>query len=148
PTDANSPYFDDQLCHDYDSGAPKDTKCTTVPGTPNWSLPVQSSAAASTHLGYKWIRINLKTNRIADPYFVDQTGTSAPLDTVVCWDGQTEQLSPGGTNPSCDANGMQSVYMLTSLAVTSRAGSPSGSRKLLRFEVVAPSIRPPGAVTM
>src|SRR4029077_16113385 len=74
--------------------------------------------------------------------------TSAPLDTVVCWDGQTEQLSPGGTNPSCDANGMQSVYMLTSLAVTSRAGSPSGSRKLLRFEVVSRSIPPPGAVTM
>lgn len=148
PTDPASPYFDDQLCHDYASGAPKDAKCTTVPGIPNWSLPVQLSAAASTPLGYKWVRINLKTNRIADPYFVDQTGTSAPLDTVVCWDGQAEQLSPGGINPSCDANGMQSVYMLTSLAVTSQAGTPTGSKKLLRFEVVAPSIRPPGAVTM
>jgi hypothetical protein len=148
PTDPNSPYFDDQLCHDYDSGVAKDIKCTILPGTPNWSLRPQSSAAASTQLGYKWIRINLKTNRIADPYFVDQTGTSAPLDTVVCWDGQSEQLSPGGANPSCDANGMQSVYMLTSLAVTSQAGSASGSRKLLRFEVAAPSIRPPGTVTM
>jgi len=148
PTDPNSPYFDDQLCHDYDSGVAKDIKCTILPGTPNWNLSPEHSAASSTQLGYKWIRINLKTNRIADPYFVDQTGTSAPLDTVVCWDGQTEQLSPGGANPSCDANGMQSVYMLTSLAVTSRAGTPTGSRKLLRFEVVAPSIRPPGTVTM
>jgi len=90
----------------------------------------------------------MKTNRIADPYFVDQTGTSAPLDTRVCWDGQTEQLSPGGTNPACDANGMQTVYMLTALAATPQAGGTNGSRKLLRFEVVAPSIRPPGALTM
>lgn len=148
PTDPSSPYFDDQLCHDYDSGTAKDAKCTTLPGIPNWILAREQSAPLSTELGYKWTRINLKTNRIAAPYFVDQTGTSAPLDTVVCWDGKTERLSPGGTNPSCDANGMQSVYMLTSLAVTSQAGTSTGSRKLLRFEVVAPSIRPPGTVTM
>jgi hypothetical protein len=148
PTDPSNPYFDDQLCHDYDSGVPKDSKCTVVPGTSNWHLPAQYSVPVSTQLGYKWTRINLKTNRIADPYFVDQTGTSAPLDTVVCWDGQTEQLSPGGSNPSCDANGMLPVYMLTSLAATAQAGSPAGSRKLLRLEVVAPSIRPPGAITM
>ena len=148
PTDPNSPYFDDELCHDYGSGVTaKDTKCTALPGTPNWNLPVQFSMPSATQLGYKWIRVNMKTNRIADPYFVDQTGTSAPLDTRVCWDGMTEQLSPGGTAPSCDANGMQTVYMLTSLAATSQIGGLNGSRKLLRFEVVAPSIRPAGIVT-
>ena len=149
PADPTNPYFDDQLCHDYNSGvAAKDTRCTVLPSTPNWMLPSQNSAVAGTPLGYKWIRINMKTNRIADPYFVDQTGTSVPLDTRVCWDGQSEQLSPGGINPACDANGMQTVYMLTSLAATAQSGIPNGSRKLLRFEVVAPSIRPPGALTM
>lgn len=151
PTDPSSPYFDDQLCHDYNSGViAKDAKCTVVPGTSDWKLPLLQSSAANTptQLSYKWIRINIKTNRTADPYFVDQTGTSVPLDTRVCWDGQTEQLSPGGAQPSCDANGMQTVYMLTSLAATAQSGGVNGARKLLRFEVVAPSIRPPGAVTM
>jgi hypothetical protein len=150
PTDAGSPYFDDQLCHDYNSGAVAgDAKCTVVPSTPNWMLPAQYSAAAGTPLGYKWIRISMKTNRAVQPnYCVDQSCLTAPLDTRVCWDGQAEQLSPGGANPSCDANGMQTVYMLTSLAASAQSGGPNGSRKLLRFEVVAPSIRPPGALTM
>ena len=106
-------------------------------------------------LGYKWIRINMKTNRIAGSYCVDgsynpanQSCDPATLDTRVCWDGMSEQLSPGGTTPSCDANGMQTVYMLTSLAATTQVGGLNGSRKLLRFEVVAPSIRPAGMITM
>jgi hypothetical protein len=149
PTDPSSPYFDDQLCHDYNSGvAAKDSKCTVLPGTSDWQLHPQYSPVASASLGYKWIRINFKTNRIAAPYCVDQVCDPALMDARVCWDGQTEQLSPGGTNPSCDANGMLPVYMLTSLAATAQAGGPAGSRKLLRLEVVAPSIRPPGALTM
>lgn len=149
PTDPASPYFDDQLCHDYNSGvAAKDSKCTTQPTIANWNLPEQNSLASSIPLNYKWIRINMKTNRVADPYFVDQTGTSVPLDTRVCWDGQAEQLSPGGTTPACDVNGMQTVYMMTSLAATQQTGGPNGSRKLLRLEVVAPSIRPAGVVTL
>jgi hypothetical protein len=156
PTDPTSPYFDDQLCHDYSSGvAAKDTKCSMLPGTPNWNTVKPSVTAfsqpnynAATQLPYKWIRINMKTNRIADPYFVDNNLSGAPLDTRVCFDGETEQLSPGGTNPFCDANGMQTVYMLTSLAATAQTGGPNGSRKLMRVEVVAPSIRPPGAITL
>lgn len=149
PTDPGSPYFDDQLCHDYASGvAATDSRCTVVPGTPNWNLPWQHSVATAIPMGYKWVRINMKTNRIAAPYYVDGNGTSAALDTRVCWDGKTEQLTPSTTSPACDANGMQQVYMLTSLAASAQAGGPNGSRRLLRFEVVAPSIRPPGAVTM
>ncbi len=156
PTDPTSPYFDDQLCHDYASGvAAKDIKCSMLPGTGNWAATAQSVTASSqpgynaaTQLPYKWIRINMKTNRIADPYFVDNNLSGAPLDTRVCFDGETEQLSPGGANPSCDANGMQTVYMLTSLAATAQTGGPNGSRKLMRVEVVAPSIRPPGALTL
>jgi hypothetical protein len=149
PTNSTNPYFDDALCHDYNSGIAAGTKCTIVPGVSGWNMPAQASLPPSTGpLGYKWIRVNMKTNRIAAPYFVDQTGTTAPLDTRVCWDGQTEQLSPGGTSAACDANGMQTVYMLTSLAVVPSINGLNGSRKLLRFEVVAPSIRPPGAVTI
>ena len=92
--------------------------------------------AYAVPLGYKWVRINMKTNRIAAPYFVDQTGDPTTLDTRVCWDGKTEQLSPGGANPKCDANGMLPVYMLTSLAMA------QGTRNLARAEVVGPSIRP------
>jgi hypothetical protein len=149
PTDPHSPYFDDQWCHDYNSGIPdKDTRCAAIPDTSDWRLPWQYSVASSTPLGFKWIRVNIKTNRIAGPYFVDQSGASETLDTRVCWDGQREQLSPGTPNPACDANGMQTVYMLTAMAATAQAGNLNGSRKILRSEVVAPSIRPPGVLTM
>jgi hypothetical protein len=150
PTDPNSPYFDDQLCHDYNSGvAAKDVKCTVLPGTTGWNLTPQNTTAAPGQLGYKWVRINMKTNRIAAPYCVDAAGCAAgTLDTVVCWDGQSEQLLPGGTTPSCDANGMQTVYMLTSLSATPQVNGPGGSRYLVRSEVVAPSIRPAGMITM
>ena len=152
PTDPNSPYFDDQLCHDYNSGvAAGDAKCNTVPATPKGNLTSLFSVApqlGTPPSGYKWVRINMKTNRTADPYFVDQTGTSVPLDTRVCWDGESEQLSPGGAQSTCDANGMQQVYMVTSLAASGQAGGLNGAHKLLRFEVMPQSIRPPGAITM
>ncbi|HZD92857.1 MAG TPA: hypothetical protein VE133_01300, partial [Candidatus Sulfotelmatobacter sp.] len=145
PANPANVFFDDQLCHDYNSDTPAGIKCTTVPSADKW----QSSLPAMTpgQLGYKWVRINIKTNRTVAPnYCVDQQPcalTSPLMDMPVCWDGQAEQISPGG---NCDANGMQTVYMLTALA-TSGATGPNGARKLLKFEVVAPSIRPAGAVT-
>lgn len=150
PTDPRNPYFDDQLCHDYNSGVPAGARCTVTPGSSNWAIqPFPASLApAGTEPALKWVRINMKTNRVVLPnYCVNQACDSAPLDTPVCWDGKTEQVSPGGTVPACDANGMQNVYMLTSLAVTSGLRDNS-ARRLLRSEVVAPSIRPPGAITM
>lgn len=148
PTDSTNKYFDDQLCHDFNSGVAAGSKCTSSPATPNWALPVESLLApAGTESALKWVRINMKTNRVVLPnYCINQACSSAPLDTPVCWDGQTEQVSPGGTVPACDANGMQNVYMLTSLAITPGLRDNSAHR-LLRSEVVAPSIRPPGAIT-
>jgi hypothetical protein len=155
PTDPASPYYDYQLCHDYNSGiSTRDAKCTVQPSTSNWLLmqpaaqSVAQQAGQQAPLGYKWVRINIKTNRMAAPYYVDQVGAPATLDSRICWDGEAEQLTPGTANPSCDANGMQTVYMLSSLAATAQAGGPNGSHKLLRLEVVAPSIRPPGVITM
>lgn len=148
PTDINNRYFDNQLCHDFNSGVPHGTNCTVTPAVGGWNLPpVTSVAVAGTALPYKWVRVNIKTNRISDPYFVDGVGSSSTLDTPICWDGFNEQLSPGGTNPACDANGMRTVFMLTSLAVTPGVAQ-NASRKLLRSELVAPSIRPPGAITI
>lgn len=158
PTDITSPYFDDDLCHAYNSGIPKGIKCTEVPTATNWQLASQPAEAPATGpLGYKWVRITMKTNRTAAPFFVDQGQAAAamlaagqtgdPLDTRICWDGQTEQLLPSGGNPTCDANGMQTVYMLTALAVTSQSSGINGARKLLQSEVVAPSIRPAGVLT-
>ena len=158
PTDITSPYFDDDLCHAYNSGIPKGIKCGEVPTATNWQLASQPAEAPATGpLGYKWVRITMKTNRTAAPFFVDQGPaaaamlaagqTGAPLDTRICWDGQSEQLLPSGGNPTCDANGMQTVYMLTALAVTSQASGVNGARKLLQSEVVAPSIRPAGVLT-
>lgn len=159
PTDLASPYFDDDLCHAYNSGIPKGIKCTSVPTTSGWQLQsISSQVTPGTNpLGYKWIRINMKTNRTAAPYFVDQASaaaamlaagqTGAPLDTPVCWDGQAEQLLPSNSNPTCETNGMQTVYMLTALAVTSQGSGVNGTRKMLQAEVVAPSIRPAGVLT-
>ncbi|HZS27046.1 MAG TPA: hypothetical protein VFB76_07430 [Candidatus Angelobacter sp.] len=159
PTDITSPYFDDDLCHAFNSGTPKGIKCTTIPTTAGWQLTSIPSQVlqGSRPLAYKWVRIMMKTNRTAAPYFVDQGSvarpmlaagqTGAPLDTRVCWDGQAEQLLPSGENPTCDANGMQTVYMLTALAITSQGSGINGARKLLQSEVVAPSIRPAGVLT-
>jgi hypothetical protein len=150
PADVTSPYFDDDLCHLYNSGTPKGVKCATVPGINGWQLkPLPSKAVGQLgQLNYKWVRITMKTNRSVLPSFcVDQQPdcSTAPLDTRVCWDGQTEQLSPGG---SCDANGMQTVYLLTAFAVNNAgAVGPNAAHKLLQVEVVAPSIRPAGVLT-
>jgi len=148
PTDSSNRFFDDQLCHDFNSGVPTGTRCTVSPMVSGWNMtPLPSLASPGTSAPYKWVRVNMKTNRIAAPYTVDGPNSTAPPDTRICWDGFNEQLSPGGSNLACDANGMQTVYMLTSLAVTPGVTQIS-SRKLLRSEVVAPSIRPPGAITV
>jgi len=143
PTDVANRFFDTQLCHDYPSGVPIGTKCNAVPGTVGWNLPTQPAMVPSIGpLGYKWVRINIKTNGIG-PYPVD---AAAAIGARICWDGQTEQVTPGGVNPACDANGMQTVYMLTALAANPGPVGVSAS-KVVRSEVVAPAIRPAGAIT-
>lgn len=146
PTNLSNRYFDDQLCHDYNSGAPAGAKCNVLPGVANWALPSQNSLlAAGTASALKWVRINMKTDRaMPQNYWVDST---ASLDAPVCWDDITEQVAPGGALPGCDGNGMQNVYLLTALAVTPGVTNNS-ARRLLRSEVVPPSIRPAGAITM
>jgi hypothetical protein len=146
PTNTSNRYFDDQLCHEYNSGVDAGSKCDVVPGVASWAATQTSLAAPGTLPALKWVRVNMKTNRsVAQNYRVDQSSTR--LDAPVCFDGQTEQLLPAGSTGLCDANGMRNVYMLTALAVTPGLRSNS-ARSLLRSEVVGPAIRPPGAITM
>ncbi|MGH9568893.1 MAG: hypothetical protein ACRD4F_04605, partial [Candidatus Angelobacter sp.] len=77
PADPANKYFDTQLCHEYNSGVDPGTKCTAAPTAQNWNLKSQAAASSATPLGYKWVRINMKTNGIAAPYYVDP---AAPLD--------------------------------------------------------------------
>ncbi len=152
PTSAGT-YFDDEYCHAYNSGIGTGQKCPTTSfstlagSVANWKMTDQAGIAPAlgSPLSYKWVRVNMKTNRIAGPYFVDQTGTTVPLDTRVCWDGKQEWLTPGTTTPECDANGMQQVYMLTSLAVTTGI---KGARRMSRYEVARNGIRPLGVLSM
>jgi hypothetical protein len=45
PTDPASPYYDDQLCHDYNSGvSARDAKCTVQPSTANWNATQLAAA--------------------------------------------------------------------------------------------------------
>src|ERR1041385_8776301 len=105
PTDPTSAYFDVQLCHDYNSGVTiRDSKCTSLPATAKWMLPSQTAAPLTSPdavaPGYKWVRINMKTNRIAAPYFVDQVGDPATLDTrVSSIDPQVTFPDGGSTAP-------------------------------------------------
>ena len=47
PTDTHNRYFDDQLCHDYNSGVDTGAKCDVVPGVANWAMPPQTSMGAA-----------------------------------------------------------------------------------------------------
>ena len=144
-------YFDDEFCHAYDSGVGAGRKCPAsgfaalTGAVPGWKMANQIAIAPARPLKYKWVRINMKTNRTAAPYFVDQTGASASLDTRVCFDGLQEWLSPGGASPECDANGMRQVYMLTALAVSDGI---RGARRMSRYELARSGIRPLGVLNM
>ncbi|HKW76910.1 MAG TPA: hypothetical protein VJN64_15370 [Terriglobales bacterium] len=142
PADPANKYFDPELCHEYDPSAPLGEKCTTAPATAGWELPALNSINAATGqpLSYKWVRVNVKTNRAAAPFYVDGgVGAAATLDNPVCWNGLAEVLDPtAGT--TCSSLNMNPVYMLTSYSAAFNA------RSLTRYEVAKTSIRPPGAL--
>lgn len=143
PSDPAGKYFDFQLCHEYDPAALPGQKCSTVPLTAGWELPAQASiqTAAGQPLAYKWVRINLKTNRAAAPFCADGACAAAALDNRVCWNGQQEVSGPDLVTKCSDLN-MHQVYLLTSYS------SAFGARALTRYEVAVDAIRPPGALNL
>lgn len=145
PADTANKYFDFEFCHEYDPNAIAGQKCTAVPGIANWELPaqnaLQTAQTAGQPLSYKWVRINLKTDRVAQPYCVDGACAAATLDNRVCWDGTEEVLAPDVAT-TCGALNMHPVYMLSSYS------SSLGARTLSRYEVASIAVRPPGALNL
>lgn len=145
PANTANKYFDFEFCHEYDPNAVAGQKCTTAPTTANWELATQNSLqtiqTAAQPLAYKWVRINLKTDRAAQPYCVDGACAAATLDNRVCWDGTEEVLAPDAVTQCNDLN-MHPVYMLSSYS------SSLGARTLTRYEVANNAVRPPGALNL
>ena len=55
PTDPTSPYFDVQLCHDYNSGVTiRDSRCTAVPAMPNWMAACKMPRLAPLQRPFLW----------------------------------------------------------------------------------------------
>ena len=129
PTVNNSPnkYFDDEICTEVDCVGGQ------VPPVPGWyvspALTASSNYAANPVLPYKWMRINLKTNRSAsgtsNVLYVNGSNSPTSANYQVCWNGTNEFASATGcVTPN------KPVYMLTALSLTA-----SGSRRMTQYEV-------------
>lgn len=139
PWTLGNAFQDTELCHENfpllsglintGSGVP----CATVPSGSTWYGTAQNSVSPLTNtsgaLDYKWVRINLKGNGSAPPYYVNGSSSSTTLGTQVCNAGTSQALLPTGM-ASCTAAGMQPVYVVTSLAVT-----PRGTRRMVQTEI-------------
>src|SRR6202043_3201985 len=137
----NSPYFDDEFCHETFVGsgvtyAPPSTPCSTVgngaqPPAGSWvtvasTSPNNNSAAA---LKYKWVRITLKQNGTTGTpgnpnTYVD---SGQPAASQVCWDGNLlkERVTTAmGPYADCDLArnvggfNVRPIYLITAMAIT------------------------------
>jgi hypothetical protein len=106
--DTNNENFPNSFCSNrptsigaytvYCNGASADCPSGSNPYTTTINAPWQRSVP----LDYKWVRINLKTERMVPGYPVN---TSTTTNGIVCWDGHGE-LSPGaGYNTDCTPKG-------------------------------------------
>jgi len=108
PWDPNSPYYDDELCHEnytglnmVDSGVGNRCPTSSLPASAGWYTEVHSAApftGTAAALSFKWVRIAVKNNKSANPYFVDGNPSSTNAN-VVCWnqfDQQEDLLSKNG----------------------------------------------------
>jgi len=155
PWTPNTPYFDDELCHENFTGLGLQATAATVPcaqAAPagnTWYKALNSfdpNTGTPAATPYKWVRITLKQN--AAPYCADVN--CALANRPVC-----SAMNPAGGVPPyyetplpagfavCEADNMRSVYVLTSLARL-----PDGSRKMTQYEVANMVVPPlPGSIT-
>jgi len=137
---SSSPYYDDDLCHEYTltgmTQVTTPTRCTTQPTGYTF---VTTPSVAPYALDYKWIRISQKVNGSA-PYKVD----SAQANTKqICWNGASETILPVGTTYCTGTNPVSNpVYLLTALAVTS-----TGARRLVQEEIAQTATTTSSSVT-
>src|SRR5438128_3978974 len=131
--DNTSPYFDDELCHDFTAigswseSTTTNQRCTTLPSGTTWYTCVPSTCSASNSayatsafpLEYKWVRVTLKSNN-STTYPAD--GNSASRTSAVYWNATVEKAAAGGplsvttqcrNPPPCAAP----VYLVPAIAV-------------------------------
>ena len=142
PWNTSNAYFDDEICKEVSCGGAQ------TPPTSGWyvspAATASSTYAASTTLPYKWMRITLKVDQSAtgssNVMYID--GNSSDAAYYACWNPSTSREYTSST--AC-AMPYKPVYLVTTLAIT-----PSGSRRMLQYEVVQDSfsLSAPGALTM
>jgi hypothetical protein len=142
PWTATNAYVDDEICKEVTCGTG-----ATLPPTAGWyvnpALTAGSAYVATPVQPYKWMRITRKLNQSAagtsTTMYVDASSTHPAY--FACWNGTNEVLS---TTSTC-ASSNKPIYLITTLAVT-----PSGSRRMLQYEVTQDSItlNIPGALTI
>lgn len=153
PANSGNAYFDDEFCHEAFAGDGLTSPGTNVPCPANQGPPSGSVAAYVTSispntntvsaLNYKWARLTLKQNgTFANGNPAAYVDSSQPAGAQVCYQTLSGQqvpltLVPGGPFASCAAAKLvgvdaSPVYVLTTLAVTSR-----GSRRVGQYEVAA-----------
>lgn len=155
PWSSTNVYRDPELCHEKftyggtalsDSGTGLPCDASALPSGSTWYATTASTApnvGTSSALDYRWVRLNIKGNASAAPFYVN--GVDDNHTTIVCWDpaNRRQILLPAG-QANCDVAGLRTVYMVTSLAVT-----PNGSRRLTQAEVAKFSLPPiPSALTL
>ena len=129
PWTSTDKYLDDEICNEATCGG------TNQPST--WHLTAASASAtyaASPVMPYKWMRVTLKVNKSAsgtsNVMYVNGSSSSTSANYQACWNGINESVA----STPC-ASTTWPVYELTSLAVT-----PSGSRRILQYEVARQAI--------
>ena len=151
PWNTANAYFDDHLCHEGYPGLGladpgQGIACGVSPGGAGWYATANSVAPGTgtpDAISYKWVRVALKSNGTAAPFYVNGSNNAATLGAQVCWNGQNEQLLAGAATCSAMCPTCKPVYALTSLAVTQ-----TGARRMLQGEYTQLQLPPlPSALT-
>jgi Tfp pilus assembly protein PilX len=130
PWNSAGKYYDDELIREIGTG----------PTAGEYILPAPSSSgnsyAATPPLPWKWVRLMIKPNKSATGITRITSVDGAQNANRVCFNGTHEYTTAATTCPD------KPVYELTALAVT-----PSGSRRMIQYEVSQGSFPPiPGAI--
>ena len=131
PWSSANKYYDDEIIKELG---------VALTGT-GYIIPAPSSAgnsyAATPPLAWKWVRVMIKPNKSDTPNATRVTSVDGQQNANrVCFNGSHEYTTAATTCPD------KPVYELTALAVT-----PSGSRRMVQYEVSQGSFPPiPGAI--
>ena len=128
---SSNAYFDDEIC--LELGCTQGTAPVVAGGYYKSTVPTASTTYQSTPvLPYKWMRISMKSGQSAMGWtgitrnFMYVDGNSLHGSAYyACWNG-TNEISQ---STAC-ATPNTPIYMITSMAIT-----PSGSRRILQYEV-------------